>query len=88
MKRTNTLAVPSEVLIEFEDGVDYFIPKHKQRPALWALNKAYVGKETIPLDEPCPMDLQMATHAMLCTYRKRVLVTVYKDGSISLKIKE
>jgi hypothetical protein len=52
------------------------------------LNKAYVGKETIPLDEPCPMDLQNATHEMMCTWRKRVMVSVYKDGSISLKIKE
>lgn len=88
MKR-KSLAVPSkEKVIEFEDVVRYHIPGHKERPALWALNKAYVGKETIPLDEPCPKELQDATHQMLCSWDKRVLVTVYKDGSIELKIKE
>jgi hypothetical protein len=66
---------------QFESTIDIPATSVDVESAMRALNVFHVGAELIPLDTPCPPELQDAHWRVNVVRRAKGITTVYGDGS-------
>lgn len=77
--------IPAKIF-EYEDEISYSIGNAGQS-ANRALNKFHTKKETIPLDEQVQESLSNACHNLMACRRIPVIVSVYSNGDVKLKVR-
>jgi hypothetical protein len=75
---------PGKYIITFPVEVSVSLDELQRRQAMRALNKYFVGKEQIPLDEKVPAVLQDASYRVCSTLRTHVTVGITYDGQIEV----